>query len=43
MVPVLIMGDSTLNVVQEQLLGPRFKVRLFAGAYVNDFYNYATP
>ena len=29
---VLIMGDSTLNGVQEVLLGPRFKVRAHPGA-----------
>ena len=40
---VLIMGDSTLNGVQEALLGPRFKVRAHPGAIVRDFYHHAVP
>ena len=31
-------GDSTLNGIQENLMGPRFKVPI-----VRDFYNYAIP
>ena len=36
---VLIMGDSTLNSIQEKLMGSRFKVRVFPGAIVWDFYH----
>ena len=36
---VLIMGDSTLNGIQERLMGPRFKVRAFPGGIVHDFYH----
>ena len=37
------MGDSTLNGIQENLMGPRFKVRAFPGAIVRDFYHHALP
>ena len=40
---VLIMGDSTLNGVQEKLMGPRFKVRAYPGAIIQDFYHNAIP
>ena len=40
---VLIMGDSTLNGIQETLMGPRFKVRAFPGAFVRDFHHLAIP
>ena len=40
---VLIMGDSTLNGIQETLMGPRFKVRAFPGAIVRDLYHHAIP
>ena len=40
---VLIMGDSTLNGVQEALLGPRFKVRAHPVAIVRDFYHHSVP
>ena len=40
---VLIMGDSTLNGVQEKMMGPRYKVRAFPGAIVRDFYHHAIP
>ena len=38
---VLVMGDSTVNGIQEKFIGPRFKVRAFPGSIVHDFYNYA--
>ena len=38
---VLIMGDSTLNGIQETLMGPRFEVRAFPGAFVRDFHHLA--
>ena len=38
---ILVMGDSTLNGIQEKLMGPRFKVRAFPGAIVRDFYRHA--
>ena len=40
---VLIMGDSTLNGIQETLMGPRFKVRAFPGPIVRDFHHQAIP
>ena len=39
----LIMGSSLLNGVKEELVGPRFKVRAFPGAIIQDFYDYAMP
>ena len=40
---VLIMGDSTLNGIQETLMGPCFKVRAFPGTIVGDFHHHAIP
>ena len=37
------MGSSLLNGVKEELMGPRFKIRAFPGAVINDFYDYAVP
>ena len=39
----LIIGDSLIGGVQERRLGPKYKVRSFPGAVVNDFYYYVTP
>ena len=39
----LIMGDSTLNGLQQELMGPRFIVRVFPGAVIKDFYDYTIP
>ena len=39
----LVMGSSLLNGVKEDLMGPRFKVRAFPGAIIDDFYHYAIP
>ena len=39
----LVMGSSLLNGLKEQLMGPRFKVRPFPGALIEDFYNFAIP
>ena len=39
----LVMGSSLLNGVKEALMGPRFKVRAFPGAIIDDCYHYAIP
>ena len=40
---VLVLSDSTLNGVQEELMGPRFKVRSYSGSIIRDFYHNAIP
>ena len=40
---VLVIGDSTLNGIQESKMGPRFKVRAFPGAIIRDLYHYSIP
>ena len=39
----LIMGDSTLNGLQQELMGKCDKVRAFPSAIIKDFYDYAIP
>ena len=40
---VLVIGDSTLNGIQESKTGPRFKVRAFPGAIIRDLYHHSIP
>ena len=39
----LMIGDSTLNGTQQELMGQCYKVRAFPGAIIKDFYDYAIP
>ena len=37
------MGDSTVNGIQQELMGPRYKVGAFPGSIIKDFYDCAIP
>ena len=39
----LVIGDSTLNGIQEEQMGPNFKVRAHSGAIIQDIYSYIVP
>ena len=39
----LVIGDSTLNGIKEELMGPNFKVRAHSGAIIQDIYSYIAP
>ena len=39
----LVIGDSTLNGIQEELRGPNFKVRAHSDAIIQDIYSYIAP
>ena len=39
----LVIGDSTLNGIKEELMGPNFKVRSHSGAIIQDIYSYIAP
>ena len=40
---VLVIGDSTLNGIQESKMGPRFKLRAFPAAIICDLYHHLIP
>ena len=39
----LVIGDSTLNGIREELMGPNFKIGAHSGAIIQDIYIHITP